>query len=408
MSSMARSSPSLTDILRMGGEGLGRYPLRTALSVLGVVVGTAAVFAMLSVNEGGRREVLREVERFGLENLVAHNRPVSGARPRWLTVGDADRLRVLVPRVMAAACVVRRTVRVSGPSAAGVAPLTAAGPEFQAIARLPVLAGRPLGSLDDGASRCLVGRRLAGTLFGPSGAVGGSVRIDDRWFRVVGVVGERGPVGQTVDRELPDLDNGVIVPLGSILRRPPRLDPGQRVDQIWLRADRADHAVEAGARVQHALAGLNGGAADVDVLVPRTLLDQRLRAQRTFNVVAGTIAGLSLLVGGIGIMNVMLASVAARTEEIGLRRAVGATTRSIVTQFLAESVLMTAAGGVAGLVAGAAAAWSITRLAGWPTLVSPWAGSLALAVSLAVGLGSGVYPALRAARLDPIDAVRHE
>jgi putative ABC transport system permease protein len=408
MRNTRRSIPPARAILQMGREGLGRYPLRSALSTLGIVVGIASVLAMLSVSEGGRREILAQVERFGLDNIIVRSQPNPALRLPGLTVGDADRLQRGTSSAVAVASVVRRIARVSGPLASRAAPVTAAGPGYPRIARLPVVAGRALGPLDSEARRCVIGRRLAVDLFGSASPLGAVVRVDDDYFDVVGVGGERGARGQTDDRDLPDVENGVVVPLASVLRRSPDLDPGQRVEQIWVRTDRPKNVIEEGDLVRRSLARFHDGANDFDVLVPRSLLDQRLRAQHTFDVIAGTVAALALLVGGIGVMNVMLASVTARTEEIGLRRAVGATRRGIVVQFLAESALMSAGGGVVGLAAGAALARAITAVAGWPTLVSLPAGVLALIVSLAVGLGFGVYPALRAARLDPIDAVRHE
>jgi putative ABC transport system permease protein len=160
--------------------------------------------------------------------------------------------------------------------------------------------------------------------------------------------------------------------------------------------------------VRNAVFTLHDRVTDFEVIVPIELLARRFQTQRTFNIVVGSIAALSLLVGGIGIMNIMLASVIERTYEIGLRRTVGATSRWITLQFLIESVLMTASGGALGVVLGVAASFGISAVAGWPTHVSVVSIVLAVVVSVLVGLGFGVYPAMRAARLQPVEALRYE
>jgi putative ABC transport system permease protein len=153
---------------------------------------------------------------------------------------------------------------------------------------------------------------------------------------------------------------------------------------------------------------LHGSASSFDVIVPRELLAQRYQTQRTFSVVIGSIAAIALLIGGIGIMNIMLTSVVERTHEIGIRRTVGATRNDITLQFLTESLLMTLVGGVLGIAIGVASALAITAYAGWSTYVSPVAVLLGITVSLSVGLIFGLYPAMKAARLEPVDALRYE
>jgi putative ABC transport system permease protein len=200
----------------------------------------------------------------------------------------------------------------------------------------------------------------------------------------------------------------VLVPLPSAPRLPLGAEPGQRVEEIWIRVREAHRVVELGKIVEHTIARLHRGARDTELIVPRELLNQRQRTQRTFSVVVGSVAVLSLLVGGIGIMNIMLASVLERTHEIGIRRTVGATRRDVTFQFLTESLLMTLSGGLAGILTGVAASWAITAYAGWSTRVSSLAVLLAFLVATLVGLGFGIYPATRAARLEPIDALRYE
>jgi putative ABC transport system permease protein len=185
------------------------------------------------------------------------------------------------------------------------------------------------------------------------------------------------------------------------------LDPDQAADEIWLHVQDGERAEELAAIFQRVLVRTHA-AEDFSVVVPRALLAQRYRTQRTFSIVVGSVAVLALLVGGIGIMNIMLTSVVERTREIGVRRTVGAKRRDILLQFLTETLLMTIGGGVLGIMIGAVVSWGIAAFAGWSTHVSPLAVVLGFSVSFFVGLVFGLYPALKAARLEPVDAMRYE
>ncbi len=200
----------------------------------------------------------------------------------------------------------------------------------------------------------------------------------------------------------------LLLPLPALTGQSLDVVPGQPVDEIWLRASDGDRVESTGQMLRRALQSLHDGQEDFDIVIPRQLLAQRYRTQRTFSVVVGSVAALALIIGGIGIMNIMLTSVVERTHEIGIRRTVGATRSDIGVQFLIESVVMTVGGGVVGIALGAALSWAITMYAAWATRVSPTAVLLAFVVSMSVGLIFGIYPATRAARLEPIDAVRYE
>jgi putative ABC transport system permease protein len=184
--------------------------------------------------------------------------------------------------------------------------------------------------------------------------------------------------------------------------------PDQPADEIWLQVEDGERVDDLAQIFEHALLRLHGGRQDFEIVIPRELLAQRYRTQRTFSVVVGSVAALALLVGGIGIMNIMLTSVVERTHEIGIRRTVGATRRAVTAQFLIEALLMTLSGGALGILIGAAVSWGITAYAGWGTRVSPLAITLAFVVSFLVGIVFGLYPAVKAAQLEPVDAVRYE
>ena len=406
---IARWGEASREVLDISIEALGRYRLRTALSTLGIVLGVAAVIAMFSVGEGAREDVLRQVEQLGLNNVIVRNQGF-GADSE-LRLQDARLLRDLLPGVTSVSPLVERFVTASGLIGTHRTALVGVAPEYGTVLDLEVTSGRFLAPLDERARApvCVLGAQLGRVLFGYRDPVGEVVRLDRIWCEVVGVLARRaidGRAGRIATAR--DLDNVVFASIAGVLPVSPAIDPTQRIDEIWIRVTDDDDVAPVAASVERALNLANGGAQVLDIVVPRDLLSQRIRTQRTFNVVVGSVAVLSLLVGGIGIMNIMLTSVLERTREIGLRRVVGATRRTIVVQFLTESLIMTTAGGGIGIAAGIATSYAITAYAAWSTSVSFLAVALGFGVSAVVGLVFGIYPASQAAQLQPVDAVRYE
>ena len=395
------------EVLQISLEALGRYRLRTALSTLGIVLGIAAVIAMLSVGEGARQDVLRQVEQLGLNNVIVRNRGFGDG----LRFDDARLMRVLLPGVTAVSPLVDRSASVSGPLAERRTSFLGVSPAYGSVLDLTVSNGRFLTPLDrrGGGTVCVLGATLRRALFGYRDPLGDPVQIGQDWCTVVGVLAPRstgGRAGRIAASR--DLDGVVIGLVDDVLPTSPAVAPGQRIDEIWLRVGDGGDVTAVAGSIERTLARAHGARPAVEVVVPRDLLNQRVRTQRTFNVVVGSVAVLSLLVGGIGIMNTMLTSVLERTSEIGLRRVVGATARDIVAQFLIESLMMTLVGGLLGIVAGVVTSFAITAYAAGPTGVSTLAVVLAFVVSAAVGLVFGIYPASQAAALQPVDAVRYE
>jgi putative ABC transport system permease protein len=404
-------------LLRLGVRSLLVHKLRSVLSILGVVFGVAAVTAVSAVGEGARREAVAQIGSLGIDTLTVRARPAGEAAPSssaggaastGLRLRDAEAVQAVVPHLVATAPVREASLSAEAggrATDAGVVGTTAA---YREAARLRLSAGRFLTDLDlaDRKRVAVLGASIANTLFPFEAPVGQRLALGGDWYDIVGVVeGRAVSRARTGPIRSRDVNRAVFVPLPALDRgRDTRADG---IEEIVLRIDDSER-VGASAEVARRVVQRTTGGAPVDVIVPREILRQKERTQRIFNVVTGAIAAISLLVGGIGIMNIMLASVAERTREVGIRRAVGAARRDIAAQFLVESSLLTSAGGVIGAVVGVAGSIAIQALAGWPTALSPGMLLAGLLVALAVGIGFGFYPAWHAAHLEPMEALRSE
>ena len=410
---MRFSLAELVEYLRIATEALGRYRLRTALSVLGVVLGVAAVIAMMSVSEGAAREALAQVDALGLDNIVAQSTGglnERGTMKRSLAASDAARVLDLVPTATRAAPVVSRYVRVGRAGQVAAQQVLAATPDFQHILRLAPERGRLLSETDehDAARVCVLGAAMARQFFGYRDPIGETIEIADDHYRIVGVLREQGGDPQAgTSMAWHNINRAAFVPLPSLTGKTLTIAPQQPVEEIWVQVADAEASVELGDVLRRVLLQTRS-ADEFHIVVPRELLAQRYRTQRTFSVVVGSVAALALLVGGIGIMNIMLTSVVERTREIGVRRTAGARKRDVTMQFLIETLLMTVGGGIVGIMAGAVVSVVISAYAGWATHVSITAVLLGFVVSFFVGVIYGLYPAMKAAALQPVDAMRYE
>jgi putative ABC transport system permease protein len=250
-------------------------------------------------------------------------------------------------------------------------------------------------------------------LFAWSPALGGQINVNDVWLIVVGVLDAgRGEADSFQGVTLASSDDAIYLPVSTALRKFDRSPLESPYTELVVRLRETEHpgaaSLAVASAVRRQLDQLHAGVDDYELIVPQALLDQSRETQRIFNAVMGSIAGVSLLVGGIGIMNIMLASVLERTREIGVRRALGASKRDIRLQFVVESFSISLLGGVAGVVVGVALALGIAAYAGWPTALDPLAIVASTLVAGGVGVGSGLYPAVQASELDPIDSLRYE
>lgn len=407
------------DALAFAAANLLAHRLRSALTMLGMTFGVGAVIAMLSIGEGAESESLRLIERMGLRNVVVRAKAVreqdkQEVRKKSLGLSPRDAAAILeaipqaeavAPRVVIEPKRIRAGTRRTDGVGVGVSP------DYASMIALQVAEGRLLDAHDDRdhAQHCVLGAGARRDLFPGDTAVGRFVQVDDLWCEVVGVL-RADSVGSSSFQgvSLGSSAQEVLLPLSTVSAKAARNLLDDPLDEIVV-AIRPGEDVTVAARALSALMDrLHGGASDWELVVPELLLQQSQRTQRLFNIVMGAIASISLLVGGIGIMNIMLASVLEQTREIGVRRAVGATRGDIRVLFLTSAFLLSAAGGLAGVALGLSLSGIVSASAGWPTVHSASSILLSTSVSAAIGLASGLYPAHRAANLDPMEALRYE
>jgi putative ABC transport system permease protein len=400
-------------------EELQRRKLRTLLTLLGMIFGVGAIVAMLAVGEGSRREALRLVSELGLNNLIVRTKSLEQdtlrevrKRSLGLSSGDADALLSVVPGAKSIA--LEKEIKVdqlAGFGRIATAQALAVSIGYAEHAGLTLRDGRWLNE-DDAATSApvaVLGERLASNLFPDGNALGQRIKLNHVWLEIIGVLKSRALSKTEFEGVKLGLDDErLFVPWETGRTRFRFQNIEDEVDGISLRIADAAQATDAARVLQAVIDQRHSGAEDTVLIVPAGLYRQHQQTQRIFTVVMSSIAAVSLLVGGIGIMNIMLANVLERRREIGLKRALGARRRDVVDQFLAEALVIAIAGAVLGLVLGVLVAYAIAALAGWSVAWSPLSMLIAIAACVAVGVAFGVFPAQKAADLDPIAALRSE
>ncbi len=413
--------------IALGIENLLLHKLRSFLTMLGIVFGVGSVIAMLSVGEGASKEALDQIRKLGSNNIIisaiksiadeAASTTHSHMSIYGLTYEDHIRVAESFETIRQTAPV--KLVRKEGRLRERALELRIVGttPEWFELVRRPVLAGRVLLASDEGDQLpvAVLTEFGARKLLAAEHTIGQSLRLGSDYFEVVGIV--KSESGQAGSIQIPDEEIDVYIPI-SVARAyfgdiTTRRTAGTReremveLHELIVQVNSIED-VEPTAKGIEDMLGRFHKKKDYLVSVPLALLRQAEATKRTFNIVLGSIAGISLLVGGIGIMNIMLASVTERTREIGIRRAIGAKRRQIVGQFLIETVVLSIVGGLIGIGLGVLVPFLITYFARMATVITVGSIVLPLLISFGVGIIFGLYPAVRAANVDPIVALRHE
>jgi putative ABC transport system permease protein len=439
-------------------EAVGHNRLRAALTSLGILFGVASVIAMLAIGKGAEQEILEQMQLLGTNNVVvtplveqeegeadaAEKRQAQKFTP-GLSYSDVHALRTIPSVDAASGEIVLNTVFTrEGQRRSGK--LVGVDTTYFRLLHLTLAQGGGFTAshVANASAVAIIGHGVRARFFTTEDPIGNPLKIGGNWVTVVGVLADRQVTAEASDRlGIRDANMDVYVPITTMLRRfrdrslvtqrdielasrPAGMvvlaadsteeEPEARaertnyhqLDRIIVRVDDTRYMGAVANVAQRMLERRHNTVIDFEVTVPELLLKQEQRTRTIFNVVLGAIASISLIVGGIGIMNIMLASILERIREIGVRRALGATQRNILAQFLTEAVLISVAGGVAGVLVGGGLSIVIERLAGIHTVVSPLSVAVAFGVSFAVGLTFGIVPAVRAAHQDPIECLRYE
>ncbi|HEY6909530.1 MAG TPA: ABC transporter permease [Myxococcales bacterium] len=401
---------------RTAVRAVRRNKLRSGLAVVGIVIAVAAVVATVALGAGAKVKVAQEMASLGLNMLTvspgavsSHGTSSGAGGAQTLTLEDAHAVERELDSVVAAVAPLNKGgAQIIAGANNWFAPVFGTTPAYLSIRDWPLSMGDSFGDEDvaTGAKVCLLGQTVRERLFGDASPLGAEIRVQRMPCRVVGVLSPKGAGNGQQDQ-----DDVVVMPWTTLVRRVQGVQ-GQVLGHLLVGArspqviDEAERGVRLLLRQRHHLTG-----DDPDDFRIRNLADLQKSANsqtRTLSLLLSAIALISLIVGAIGIANVMLVSVTERTREIGIRMAVGAKGRDVLIQFLAEAVALAAAGGLLGLFGGAAAAGLMAAKAGWPTLLSPAVMVGAVLLAGLAGVVAGFYPALRASRLDPIDALRFE
>ena len=420
--------------VQLGIKSLLLHKMRSGLTMLGIIFGVCSVIAMLAIGEGASYEAQQAIKKLGSSNIIMRsvkppddNRSSGGggrssAIEYGLTYKDADRVQSTVPGVrrVLPMRIIRADIRFNTVSIAGQ--VIGTHPLYPEISGIDILVGRFLTETDEIHQNniCAITVSLAERLFASQDPLKEEIRIGADYYRVVGLVREK-----TTDGKRPQsgggsegqaLDSNVYIPLSTarsrfgetLVNRSAGSFTAERVQLHQVTVQMGDTSQVEGAVSQiEAILAKFHEKKDYELIVPLAQLQAAQKTKRIFNAVLGSIAAISLLVGGIGIMNIMLATVTERTREIGVRRALGARKKDIITQFLVETVVLSVGGGLIGVIIGVAVPFVVTALTGMKTIITPSSVILSFGISGLVGVVFGLYPASRAADLSPIEALRH-
>lgn len=406
--------------IRLALRGLIDHKFRSFLTMLGIIFGVASVIAMLSIGEGAKRTAIAKYKDLGVNNIIIRDKEFSDEEleevrakfSQGLSLNDANVILEVVPGVTRVASQAELTTDVKQADLSARSTIIGITPEYIKMLNIELEKGTFIG--EDHYKRnlkvCVLGAGVAKTLFQHKNPLGKMVKVDDQWFEVVGTMKSKTLFTETVgELASRDMNTDIYVPLTTYMNRFTQENTlTSQIQQITVQVDNSDRLMETAELIKGVLQRHHFNNDDYSVVIPFELLKQEEKEREIYNFLLGAIAAISLLVGGIGIMNIMLATVMERTREIGIRRAIGARKADIMSQFVTEAVAISITGGIIGVILGVSLSLSINLITDIDTYIRAYSVFIAFGFSVLVGISFGYLPAKNAANLKPVDSIRYE
>jgi putative ABC transport system permease protein len=406
--------------IRLAVSGLTDHKFRSFLTMLGIIFGVASVIAMLSIGEGAKREAIAKYKDLGVNNIIIREKKLSDQEleevrakfSQGLSNNDANVIREVVPGVERIASQAEISTDVKFADKSVKSTVIGVTPDFLDMMNYQLKSGELI-STSHYAQRlkvCVLGAGVAATLYQQEDPIGKMIKVEDQWLEVIGVLESKTLFTETVgELAARDLNTDVYVPLSTFLSRFSRESLlSSEIQQITVQIDNSGHLLEVSKLVNEILKRHHFNNEDYSIIIPYELLKQEEKERQIYNFLLGAIAAISLIVGGIGIMNIMLATVMERTREIGIRRAIGARKADIMGQFVSEAVAISITGGIIGVLLGVGLSLTVSLFTDVHTYIRLYSIFIAFAFSVIVGISFGYLPAKNAANLKPVDSIRYE
>jgi len=406
--------------IRLALHGLIDHKFRSFLTMLGIIFGVASVITMLSIGEGAKREAIAKYQDLGVNNIIIREKKLSDqeleeVRAKFsegLSIQDANTMKEIIPGVLRTAPQAEISSEVKYTDKSAKSTIIGITPDFIKMLNYSAEKGDFIteAQYKENLKVCVLGAGVAATLFRNEDPIGKMVKIEDQWMEVVGVLKSKAVFTETVgELAARDLNTDIYVPLTTFLKRFTRENAmTSEIQQITVQLDNSDRLMETSKLIESILQRHHFNNSDYNIVIPFELLRQEEKERQIYNFLLGAIAAISLLVGGIGIMNIMLATVMERTREIGIRRSIGARKADIMSQFVSEAVAISITGGLIGVILGISLSLSVSFFTDVKTFIQPYSIFLAFGFSVLVGISFGYLPAKNAANLKPVDSLRYE
>lgn len=405
--------------IQLAISGLADHKFRSFLTMLGIIFGVASVIAMLSIGEGAKREAIAKYQDLGVNNIIIREKKLSDSEQEevrakfspGLTLQDAEVIEEIVPDVSYIAAQAELNTDVKFHDKTVKSTVIGVTPTYLNMMNYVIEKGDYISPLqyDNRLKVCVIGKGVAQSLFQKENPIGQMIKIEDQWLEIIGVLESKTLFTETVgELAARDLNTDVFIPLTTFLNRFPRKVLENEIQQITVQIDNSGRLVESSKLINEILQRHHFKNEDYGIVIPYELLKQEEKERQIYNFLLGAIAAISLIVGGIGIMNIMLANVTERTREIGIRRSIGARKSDIMSQFVTEAVVISITGGIIGVILGVTLSLFVNVFTDVSTYIKAYSIFIAFAFSVVVGIGFGYLPAKNAANLEPVDSLRYE